>query len=120
MVYSTRHTAAGAWESVQSLSAPTAVETRYPRVCVDPDGRAIALFEQGASAAGPFTVFSTLWKKGLWSDLAPIQVDANDGRFAECARNVALSETPEVAWLETNPADATQHRIMSALLQVVE
>lgn len=120
VVYSTRHTAAGAWESVQSLSAPTAVETRYPRVCVDPDGRAIALFEQGASAAGPFTVFSTLWKKGLWSDLAPIQVDANDGRFAECARNVDLSETPEVAWLETNPADATQHRIMSALLQVVE
>ena len=117
VVYMTRRPAAGAWEPVQIVSAPTAVETRFPRLCVDPDGRALALFEQNFSAGAPFSVFGRLWKQGLWSDIAQVQTDTNEGRFADCPRNANLSQSPEVAWLETDPANASQFRIMSTLLQ---
>jgi hypothetical protein len=116
-VYMTRHPAAGAWETVRVVSAPTAVETRFPRLCVDPDGHALALFEQNFSAGAPFSVFGRLWKQGLWSDIAPVQTDTNEGRFADCPRNANLFQNAEVAWLETDPVNAGQFRIVSAVLQ---
>jgi hypothetical protein len=121
IVYMSRLSAAGAWDPAQPISAPTAVQTSFPRVCVDPDGRALALFEQNFAAGGPFTVFSMLWRKGLWSDITQVQSDdGNNARFAECARNVSFADHPEIAWLETNPADPTQTGVMSSVLQVAD
>ncbi len=123
VVYMSRLSAAGAWDPdpAQPLSDPAAVETRYPRVCVDSDGRALALFEQNFATGAPFTVFSALWRKGLWSTIAQVQSDdGNDGRFADCARNVNLTDQPEIAWLETNPADSTQTRVVSSVLQAAD
>jgi hypothetical protein len=117
VVYGTRRTA-GTWETPAPLSAATAVDTRFPRVSVDPDGRALLLFEQKFSSGDPFKVYSKLWKQGLWSDISAAQNDANEGRFADCPRNAYLSENLEIAWLETDPADATQFRIMSSFVQL--
>jgi hypothetical protein len=117
IVYGTR-LSAGAWETPAVLSAATAVDTRFPRVSVDPDGRALLLFEQKFSPGDPFNVYSKLWKRGLWSDISAVQNDANEGRFADCPRNANLSENLEIAWLETDPADATQFRVMSSFVQL--
>jgi hypothetical protein len=101
----------GSWDAVQSLSAADALDTRYPRVCVDPSGTAVLLFEQnyatfqGSTDPASYRVFSRYWKRGLWSDISPVQTGNNDGRFADCARNANLSNL-EITWRETDAADA--------------
>ena len=115
IVYGTRRSA-GAWETPTALSDVMAVDTRFPRVSVD--GRALLLFEQKFSSADPFKVYSRLWKQGLWSDISAVQNDANEGRFADCPRNANLSDNFEIAWRETDPADATQFRVMSSFVQL--
>jgi hypothetical protein len=117
IVYGSR-LSAGAWETPVALSDATAADTRFPRISVDPDGRALLLFEQRLSSGGPFNVYSRLWRRGLWSDISAVQNDANQGLFADCPRNVDLSQIFEIAWLETDPTDATQMRIMSSLGQI--
>ena len=118
-VYQTRRDAAGHWDAVQPISDPDAVETRYPRICVGGDaggGQAVALFEENFSAGATFRVESRRWKNGVWSGIGTVQDNANEGRFADCPRNVSLDYL-SIVWRETNPNDATQFRVMTSTLE---
>jgi hypothetical protein len=116
-IYAAVRSPSGVWTSAQPISAAAAADTRFPRVCVDSVGNAVALYAEKASASDPFQVWARLWSGGAWSAPGRVQNDANEGRFADCVRHEAnpfLRDGVFVAWRETNPSDSTQFRIVTA------
>jgi hypothetical protein len=116
-VYAAVLTAAGAWQPTQRISSSTAADTRFPRICADTVGNALAVYQEKALATDPFTVWARVWRGGLWSAPGRVQDSANEGRFAVCLRhsfNSFLGGNAFVAWRETDPTDATQFRIATA------
>jgi hypothetical protein len=115
-VYATRLTLIGTFEPIQTLSSNMVSQTKFPRVCVDPSGNAMAIFEENLASDNSFAVVSRLWSHGAWSDIAEVQSDSNDARFAECPRNAGffVNGVPSlgVTWLETNPNDATENQVV--------
>ncbi len=120
VVYAARRTVAGTWEPNVQLSSTAVNQTRFPRICVDPSGNAMAIFEEGIASDNSFTVVSRLWSHGAWSAISPVQSDSNDGRFAECPRNAGFnvngSPSLGVTWLETDPADASQNEVLKTTI----
>jgi len=116
-IYAAHRTAAGVWQPTERISSATAADTRYPRICVDSAGNAVAIYQEKSGAADPFQVWGRLWSGGLWSAPGRAQNNANEGRFADCARtenNPFLRNRVFVAWRETDPSDATKFRIVTA------
>jgi Immunoglobulin domain len=115
-VYATRLTTAGSFEPIQTLSSNTVSQSKFPRICVDPTGNAMAIFEENLASDNSFAVVSRLWSHGAWSDIAEVQSDSNDARFADCPRNAGffVNGIPSlgVTWLETNPNDATENEVV--------
>ena len=109
---------AGTWQLAQRISSSTAADTRFPRICVDGVGNALAVFQEKATASDPFKVWARLWRGGAWSAPGSVQDSTNEGRFAACVRHEAESFLRVggafVAWRETDPTDATRYRIVTA------
>ena len=108
---------AGAWQLAQPISASTAADTRFPRICVDGVGNALAVYQEKAIASDPFKVWARLWHGGAWSAPGRVQDGTNEGRFAACVRHEAesfLKNGAYVAWRETDPTDASRYRIVTA------
>ena len=116
-VYAAYRPPTGPWQLAQPISSPTAADTRYPRICVDSAGAAVAMYEEKASTVDPFLVRARFWYAGLWSLPGTVQHDSNEGRFATCVRyesNSFLRNGVSAVWRETDPSDATKFRIVTA------
>jgi hypothetical protein len=115
-IWATRLTTAGSFEPIQTLSSNTVSQTKFPRICVDPTGNAMAIFEENLASENSFAVVSKFWSQGAWSGISEVQSDSNDARFAECPRNANffVNGTPSlgVTWLETNPNNATENEVV--------
>jgi len=110
---------AGTWQLAQPISASAAADTRFPRICVDSVGNALAVYQEKASASDPFKVWARMWRGGARSAHGMVQDTTNEGRFAACVRHEAdsflrLGGGAFVAWRETDPTDATAYRIVTA------
>jgi hypothetical protein len=95
----------------------SAADTRFPRICVDSAGNAVAVYQEKASASDPFQVWGRLWSGGAWSAPGRVQNNTNEGRFADCVKhesNSFLRDGVFVAWRETNPSAASEFRIVTA------
>jgi hypothetical protein len=117
-VYASRRPRNGTWEPAQPISSATAADTRFPRICVDTTGAALALYSE-QSGTENFKVWSRLWKNGAWSAPSAVQDNTNEGRFARCVRHSDRDFQDilfglSAVWRETDPNDATRFRIMSA------
>jgi hypothetical protein len=116
-IFAAHRTSAGVWQPTERISSATAADTRFPRICVDSAGTAVAVYQEKSGAADPFQVWARLWSGGLWSAPGRAQNNGNEGRFAECARtenNAFLRSSVFTAWRETDPSDATKFRIVTA------
>jgi len=118
-LYAARRTAStGAWSSPLAIS-PAGVDTRYPRISMLANGDATALFQM-LNSEGRFQVHAAIFKNGTWSEPAVVQRDrTNEGRFAEMQLSVpgnsfVGSFGPNVVWRETDVADPTRFRLMTA------
>ncbi|HEY3493399.1 MAG TPA: immunoglobulin domain-containing protein [Polyangiaceae bacterium] len=112
-VYAARRPASGSWEPAARISAATATDTRFPRICSGSGGRMLALYSE-SSAGEALRVWSRVWAGGAWSQPARVQESLDEGRFAECARH---GDSTFVAWRETDPAtlpeDPPRHRVVA-------
>ena len=108
------------WDTVLPLSAANAVETRYPRICVDATHGAIALFEQNFTAGCPFTVYSRLEAKGFVAShvgepttqrgVPECAIGANPGRRRSLLRWVfdLLPLVPDTGCYQTTSGSGTR------------
>jgi hypothetical protein len=116
-VYAAVRSPAGVWQAAQPISSPLAADTRFPRICADTLGGAVALYQERATATDPFTVWARLWYGGLWSAPGLVQSNGLEGRFAVCVPHATRSFLQSgvfAAWRETDPTDATRFRIAVA------
>jgi hypothetical protein len=116
-IYAAVRSPSGTWSSAQPISAPAAADTRYPRICVDAYGNALATYSEKSTASDPFQIWAKVWSGGVWSVPGRVQNNGNEGRFADCLRhsfNPFLGGGAFIAWRETNPADTAQFRLVTA------
>jgi hypothetical protein len=116
-VFVARRTAAGVWQPTERISSATAADTRYPRICTDSAGNAVAVYQEKSGAADPFQVWARFWSGGAWSAPGRAQNNANEGRFADCVPHQSgdfLRDGVFIAWRETDPSDSTKFRIVTA------
>jgi hypothetical protein len=99
-----RTDASAAWSARVAMQPDASIDSSEPALAIDPDGRVLVLWREGAAGAG--AVRSRLLDAGLWQPVSALPLSTTD---AGAPAVVATGSASFVAaWMQTLPGEAAR------------